>query len=460
MAKPLFTLSSSLSSQNESQLISAFRRKYITTLMILVGMVLGVVFIMIVGITYQSEKRDIDVSINHAFKNPSSRGSLATIGSGHGASKPSGIGPTFKTGSSPQNVSNKIIPVFVAHADLDGSNIYAESRYVDMDESTRDEAVAAALATPSYSGYLGDFHLFYAIEEMPSGYHIAFVDSQSLESSLKALIITSLITIVISLIAFFFIALWLSKLAVHPIEEAWNAQKRFIADASHELKTPLTVILANTNILLSNLHETIESQKEWLQNTREEAIAMQNLVQDLLVLSRLQSQSAQSPDQLHRTRETLNFSDIVRKTVLQFEGVAFETGVSLAEQIEKDLMVDGSASELERLLKILLDNACKYVNRSGAIQVNLKSLGTTCVVSVNNTGTPIPPEDLNNIFKRFYRSDTSRDRQSGGYGLGLAIASSIVNNHAGIIRAASNEEQGTTFYVELPLHKEEVVSES
>lgn len=437
---------------NESQLISAFRRKYIITMLILMAMVLGVVFIIVLSVAYQNERNDIENSMRQAYRNPASSGHVSTI-IGEGPDDDLGKGPTFKDENASKRAISKVVPVCVIYTDFQGDTFSLESP-VKMNSQLLHKAIHEAINTPNYAGTLKDLKLFYRIFETTNGYHIAFADARPLENHMKNLVLLGLATIAVTLFAFLFIAIWLSKLAVHPIEEAWETQKRFIADASHELKTPLTVILTTTQILLDQPNASPAEQRKWIVSTREEAQMMQELVQDLLTLSKLQSQETEDPAKIAETFTQINFTDMVKRAVMQFEVIAFEKGASIAEQIDNDVTVLGKEIELERLLKILLDNACKYVNDSGSIQVVLEKLSTTCVISINNTGSVIPPEDLQNIFRRFYRSDSSRDRQSGGYGLGLAIAREIVNKHGGLIRAASDEESGTTFYVEMPLYRE------
>lgn len=434
---------------SEPELISAFRKKYVTTLLILVAMLLGVIMIIIMTSAYTNEKSIIDSSIKYAFKNPATSGGINILGD---ASKL----PTRQDFSESSNngALRKTVPVFVLRVDPTGKITNVESSdNVRMRPDILSGSIAHAINSTNYTGYIETYKLFYSIEEIPSGYHIAFVDARAFINDMCNLAITCVVAFICIMTAFLFIALWISKLAVKPIEEAWETQKRFIADASHELKTPLAVISANTDIIMKHPESSIADQVKWLNSTKSEIKSMQALVQDLLALSKLQTQTQ---DILSNTAQaqSVDLSELIQKSVLQFEVLAFEKHASLAETIQPSLVVKGIPEELERLVKILLDNACKYVNENGSIQLDLSNAGASCILSVNNSGNPIPEEDLQNIFKRFYRSDSSRQRKSGGYGLGLAIAYAIVQKHGGLIRANSNAHEGTTFFVELPLEKQ------
>ena len=241
---------------------------------------------------------------------------------------------------------------------------------------------------------------------------------------------------------------FLANWALRPVELAWQQQRQFIADASHELKTPLTVILANIGILQSHRADTIEAQLKWVEYTKQEAIHMKKLVDDLLFLAKSDDGSARI------LYADFNLSDAVWSSLLPFESIAYEQGLTLNSEIEPNLFMKGDESQLKQLVVILLDNACKYAKGNGAITLLLKSAQDRVRLSVNNTGEPIPKEQLPHIFERFYRADDgARDRKQGGYGLGLAIAKSIVASHHGRISVTSDSVHGTTFTAEFPLER-------
>ena len=244
--------------------------------------------------------------------------------------------------------------------------------------------------------------------------------------------------------AFFFVGLFLSGLALRPAEKTWKQQRQFVADASHELKTPLTVILANTGIVLAHPEDPVSAQSKWLEYTQEEARQMKGLVEDLLFL-------AKSDDaRLESHFLPLDMSELVQGCLLPFEPVAFEAGVALESQVEPGLTLTGDEAQLRRLVRILLDNGVKYAGRQGTVELSLSRQQDKLRLTVRNTGTPIPAEHLPHLFERFYRADAARDRSQGGYGLGLAIAKAITEQHRGKISVSSSAEAGTTFTVLLP----------
>ncbi len=217
---------------------------------------------------------------------------------------------------------------------------------------------------------------------------------------------------------------------ISPIEKTFEKQKQFIADASHELKTPVAVILANAEAMEK------DPDPKWLSNIEEEAGRMNGLIADLLDLTR--------SEQKEVTMVPVDLSRLVEKQCLIQEAVMFEKNIELEEHIEPDLKVMGAAGMLEQLIAILLDNACAH--SSGKIIVSLVRRGKDVILGVANTGAPIPPEARERIFERFYRADESRNRSSGRYGLGLAIAKSIVERHKGKIEALCKDGL-TTFQV-------------
>lgn len=344
----------------------------------------------------------------------------------------------------PPEESFSLFPVFGVTLDQSGEIISVTANNVEVSDELVLQAVKSALSTGGTEGVLGDLMLRYRIEQTPSGLRLAFVDRTRELQSLLKLLLTSLAALLGGFAAFLAVSLYLSRWALRPVEQAWEQQRQFVADASHELKTPLTVILANTGILLSHQNDSIAQQHKWIENTQAEAERMKKLVDDLLFLAKSDAVSAPVP----HTR--LDFSDLMWSSVLPFESVAFEQGVKLDSDIPAGVAVQGDAGQLRQVAAILLDNACKYAGEKGKVFVQLEAVQDKVRLKVNNTGTPIPPEKLKHVFERFYRADASRAREKGGYGLGLAIAQSIIAAHKGSITAQSDAQNGTTFIVTLP----------
>ena len=342
--------------------------------------------------------------------------------------------------------SASLVPVFSVTVEGEQVREVYNGLQVDVSEQTAAQAAQEALATGQNSGVLPSLDLRFLMEQLPDGtVRIAFADRSWETSSMRNLLLSCLLIWLLAMAAFFFVGLFLASLALRPVEKAWKQQRQFVADASHELKTPLTVILANTSIVLSHPTDSIASQSKWLDYTQEEARQMKGLVEDLLFL-------AKSDDARQAPRPAqVDLSQLVQGCLLPFEPVAFEAGVTLEARIDPGLTLTGDEGQLRRLVRILLDNAVKYAGRERpAVRVTLTRQQDRLRLSVHHTGAPIPPEHLPHLFERFYRADAARDRSQGGYGLGLAIAKSITEAHRGKISVTSAAGAGTTFTVLLP----------
>lgn len=294
----------------------------------------------------------------------------------------------------------------------------------------------------SEEGVLLDLMLRYKTMPTSSGVKVAFVDiNRELDDSLSLAGTLSMAGIA-ALLSFFVISVFLSRWVLKPVEISWRQQRQFVADASHELKTPLTVILANIGILKNHADKSIASQMNWINHTQTEAERMKSLIDDLLFLAKSDG------DQAPQVKAEINLSDLAWTTVLPFESVAFEQAVDFSYEIDSDLKVLGEMGQTRQLMAILLDNAIKYAGKNGKVTFKLQRQNDgKLLLAVHNTGDWIPEEDQERIFDRFYRVDSSRVREHGGYGLGLAIAKSIVDRQSWRIEVKSSQSLGTTFAV-------------
>ena len=239
---------------------------------------------------------------------------------------------------------------------------------------------------------------------------------------------------------------FMARRSILPVDEAIRTQQQFIADASHELKTPIAVILANLDIRKSSPEKTVQESSKWIDSTKSEANRMSKLVNEMLFLAR--SDAAMD---MHYNFRLINFSDVVEEVVLTTEALAYERNIRLETDLEELSQVVGDFERLKQVVMILVENATKYVDENGTIRVKLTTgPRRTEVLTVTNSGTPIPAEKAEHIFERFYRGDESRVREKGGYGLGLSIAQKIVEKHNGEISLAFSNENGTCFAVKLP----------
>lgn len=409
-------------------MIKKLRLKFILINMSLVSVVLVIVFGVLCFSSYQQLQNDARSAMSQAIDRT-------------GGKTP----PKMKLGGErPQDMSSSV-PVLCALLNDSGGVVYTSGEDAEMSDAVLNQAVKLVWDSGQKEGTLSSLGLRYLTKETPDGTVIAFADSSAGMDSMKSLVLTSLLVGAGALTAFFLISLFLSSLALRPVEKAWKQQRQFVADASHELKTPLTIILADTGILLSHRQNTIEQQIKWVEYIQEESNRMKKLVDDLLFL-------AKSDDAGGRVLRTpFNFSDLVQNCILSFEPVAFENDVVLESSVEPNLILAGDEGQLRQLTVILLDNACKYAGKKGKVTIRLERGQDGAKLSVSNTGTPIPTENLEHLFERFYRVDSSRTRRQGGYGLGLAIAKSITDKHRGKITVASARQEGTSFTVFLPL---------
>lgn len=264
------------------------------------------------------------------------------------------------------------------------------------------------------------------------GSYITIVDNTNTNRQLTSTLFASIIVLLLLEAAIFLISRRIAVWIAQPVAESFDKQKRFIADASHELKTPLAVIIASADALESN-----PSERKWLDNIKSESDRMNKLIADLLELAK--SEEVNDTSQFAEG----NLSKLVEKSALTFESVMFEKGVTLSDNIQDNIMFNMNEYKIQQLVTILLDNAVKHSEKGSGILVELKQ-DKDIILSVTNKGEGIPAGDEEKIFERFYRADESRNRNENRYGLGLAIAKNIVLSHNGTISAKS-ENGYTTF---------------
>lgn len=271
---------------------------------------------------------------------------------------------------------------------------------------------------------------------------IAFIDIASQQQQLTDLRQALLVMFLTAELIFLFVAAYLSDKASQPIEESFKKQQDFIANASHELKSPLTIIQANTDIILSQPGSNVYQQQKWLDSTKLEVQRMSNLISNLLFLSK------NSDETTVELFSNIDFSDLVLNRVLSFESIAYEQDIDYKYYIQPDIYFKGDGEQLEMMVSILIDNAMKYCDlHAGVINIQLEEKKDIITFTVNNNGQIIAKEELKNLFDRFYRVDKSRSREQGGVGLGLSIAKEIATTHRGTITVTSNPTEYTTFKV-------------
>lgn len=266
---------------------------------------------------------------------------------------------------------------------------------------------------------------------------IVIINNETVTSKLISLLIITIISFLVLECLIVIISRLITGWITKPAKEAFDRQREFIADASHELKTPLAVIMASSDELKSDTED-----KRYIDNIKYESERMNKLIAGLLDLSKLEEGITKD------SYKDENLSKIIEKSCLAFEGVAFEEGVGIESDIENDITYKCSKEEMEKLISTLLDNAVKHSDKGTSVKVKLYRSKNNVVLKVINKGEPIREGDEEKIFERFYRADKSRERSTNRYGLGLAIAKRIVLNHNGTIKAYS-ENGETVFRVEL-----------
>ena len=332
------------------------------------------------------------------------------------------------------------LPYFILQIEADGTVSAFGGGYYDLSDWEFLQALADEVGeTYGDTGVLEEYNLRFCRVSTPMGARLVFSDISSERSTLDSLVRTCLLIGALSFLAFLGLSLLLARWAVRPVERAWAQQRQFVADASHELKTPLAVITTNAE-LLQNGDESGPAG-HILSTARQ----MRALVEGLLELARADDGGAEIP------MARVDWSALVEEATLPFEPVFFERGLALTSRVQPELSVWGREEELRQVVDILLDNARKYAISPSTVYLHLDRTGhNRCLLMMENRGNPLSTEELENIFKRFYRTDKVRSRD-GSFGLGLPIARQIVTAHRGRIWAESREDR-IRFYVELPLH--------
>lgn len=338
------------------------------------------------------------------------------------------------------------VPYFTVQFGSQGTLSVSTSNF--FGQMTEQDLVNLALTAKNRehaSGVLKEHDLQYSRQITPFGERIVFIDISRDRAIMTDLLKTSGLIGFVSFAVFFVISVGFAQWAVKPVDEAWRQQKQFVSDASHELKTPLTVILTNAELLTSERYDA-SSKQQFTQSIYAMSLQMRGLVESLLELARLDSGSSK----MHVS--DLDISRLVEVSTLPFEPLFFEAGFHFETKIQDSLVIKGSEPHLQQVLDILLDNARKYSTPGTTVSLSLQRQGNTCIFSVSGRGMELSSDDLQNIFKRFYRMDQART-MNHSYGLGLSIAKSIVQEHNGKIWAES-ENGLNTFFVQLPLQRE------
>ncbi|MEG0919553.1 MAG: HAMP domain-containing sensor histidine kinase [Bacilli bacterium] len=404
-------------------MLKKLQYKIIAINMTLVGVVLIVVFV-ISGISnYNFQKGLIDKTLDITLKRPSIE-----------MKEP--INKREKNG----NVLSSLI-LF----DQGTKTISIEENGLQLNEETVSSTVNTIVKDKSNYGYIIDEELYYAKISNGETIKIAIVSGTHLKDNVLDSISISILLFFIAMVGIFLISIQLSKMAIKPIKTTFEKQNNFVADASHELKTPLTVIIANNNIIKNNMDKPVFSQEQWINSTYYEACHMKKLIDELLFLAKVE-------DREKCDIETINISDLLLGEIIRIEATVYDKNKYIDNNINENIHIKGNSTQIVQLIKILMDNSIKYAYENSTITVELYQEGKYIYMNINNKGEVIPKDSLSLIFDRFYRVDKARTGEPGvtGYGLGLSIAKAIVDNHNGSIKAISDQLNGTTMVVKLP----------
>ena len=401
-------------------MLRSLRIKFICVNMVIVTAMLAVIFGLVLHFTQQNlEQQSVQM--------------MQTVG---GA--PSLPGPP---GDRPNEIH---LPHFIISFSPSHEILEVDGSYYDLsDRELLQSLMEQALSTQERTGVIKEYGLRFCRIPTPFGEKLVFADISSELGTMRNLVSSCVLVGILSLLGFFFISLFLSRWAIRPVERAWQQQRQFVADASHELKTPLTVITTNAELLESSLHNP-EQSRLCTEHILTMSHQMRGLVESLLELARVDNGA------VSMAFSPLDLSQLTNSTVLPFDAVFFEKELILDCQVQDGIQVRGSAQHLRQVIEILLDNAQKYSTPQTTVSLRLCKTGhAACRLSVSNHGHPISQEDLRNIFKRFYRIDPARS-MNHSYGLGLSIAQQIVGEHKGQIWAESRNGVNT-FTIQLPI---------
>ena len=395
-------------------MIRHLRWKVVATNMLLISLVLLAVFAAVVLISRANYRESVQQQLYQALESGD-----------YGSRQPGAEG----------------IPCFVAEVYASGMARVAGNSYYDLsDQSQLAAIVTEALAQEEDTGLLADFHLRYLRKTGYTSTLIAFTDTTLESTTMRSMAAVCSLAGSAALLVLFLCSYLLSGVVTRPVGAAWAQQEQFLSDASHELKTPLTVILSSAELLNQS---ALPEQAAYIDNIREESRRMKLLVEDMLTLSRAQRSAGSLPEQ------TADLSEAAVTAALRFEPVAFEAGKRLEYDIAPSLPVRGDGAKLGQALAALLDNAVKYSDSGTDIRLTAEKQGRFAVVTVADSGPDIPADKLPHIFDRFYRADEART-DGDSFGLGLPIAKAIIDAHRGTLRCESGGGV-TRFIITLPL---------
>lgn len=405
-------------------MLKQLRIQFILTNTLYVGVVLILVFVLICAISYNRHMESLDQALLHAV-------AIAADEERH----------EIRFGGGENFDAIDLLPyILIISENPPSEDVRILRRGADMEQEKLLSLFEKILASDEDSGSLSG-NLYYARNVQADRCTVAITNKSYIRAAITELVKLLSLIGACALALVIAVSFPVAKVALLSTEKAWEQQKRFIADASHALKTPLTVILANISILKNSPMGKDEEARHWLTSTEEEAKDMHTLVQDMLVLE-------QSDLNVRRTDFTnVNLSQLLEGLALQFEAVAFDKNIRLEVVVPENAELRGSEKGLSQMVSALLDNAFKYEKSGGLVRLKLEKQVRKTILSVYNQSTYIRPEERERIFDRFLRLKNPETRAHEGHGLGLSIARSVADAHQAAIEVESSVSSGTEFRV-------------
>ena len=408
-------------------MIRKLRFRLVLASMLSLFFVLAVIMVGLNGMSYRRIVRDSD-------------GILALLRDNGGAFPP--IGDDFEWPERGPRYRSPELPFemrfFSVLLDQEGKALDTDTERIAAVDAEAAQGYARAVFESGRTAGFRGIYRYLRCAEADGNIRIIFLDCGRQMEQFYSVLRRSILTAAGCLAAVFLLLVPLSARIVRPISQSYEKQKRFISDAGHEIKTPITIIDADTEILEMDFGEN-----EWLADIRNQAARLSDLTNDLIFLSRMEEQQ-------QVMMIDFPLSDVVAETAASFQAPARTQGKRFETDVEPDLSMHGSEKQIRQLVSILLDNAVKYSDDGGYIRLTLKRQGKTLRLAVENSAESVTKETLDNMFERFYRGDPSRNSATKGYGIGLSIAQAIVRAHRGRIAAECPDGRTMTITATFP----------
>lgn len=415
-------------------MLKEYKKKFIMSNLLLVGFVLIVMNIVIFTYSYHASVEELKTTMSQKLE---PYDAIRDVLKNH----PRAFEDTFRKPPAPPDENKKYgKSIFVFFYDANQKSVSVISRAQSEYSDSLEEIAVEVQASSETFGTIKNRDLYYYKQQSDNDIKIAIVRKSFIRIAMLKLLSALILIFISAMLAFLFISRRFAEIAIKPLEESIAREKQFITDISHDLKTPVTAILANTAILASSKNALVSDVYKWIDGTKQAAQNMKSLIEQMLVLSRTESERQVS-------LERVNISDIAEQNSLVMESAAYEKNIEYRTNIHKDIYINANKEYVGRIVFSLIENAIKYEADNGKIIISLYSKGKKVYFSVLNQNTVIDKQDIPHIFERFYRSDKSRTSDNG-HGLGLAIVKNLVEMTNGKISAESSESVGTVFTIQ------------